>query len=243
MQPFWKKDREFSNLEAELRARRAEPPVQFVRALVTRAGGERSWVRPRARIALVVALGVLAAAAVASTGGVGLAASGTGQVVQVLADLTGSSSPQTTVVASPADDQYEHKCGRPPRKHMCNIAISASQVREGKTGTIAMVFKVTMDSKSDQTITVSYATANGTAIGGTSCAGANSGTPDYVSQTGTVTFPPGDTMETITILVCGDTKPEPDETFTVLLSNASPADSAAIVGTNPATGTILNDDK
>jgi hypothetical protein len=236
---FWKRDREFSDLEAELRARRAEPPVQFVRTLAGRLGAERSWVGPKARVALVVALVVLAAAAVASAGGVGLAASGTGQIVQVFADLTGSSSPQTTIAASPADEQYKNKCGRPPRGSKCHIAISDSKVREGDAGTTAMVFKVTMDSKSDQTITVDYATADGTAIGGASCTGAT----DYLSQAGTITFLPGETMATITILVCGDTFPEPNETFTVLLSNASPADSAAIVGKNPATGTIVNDDK
>jgi Calx-beta domain len=238
MQPFWKRDREFSDLEAELRARRAEPPIQFVRALAGRPGGERSWVRPRARVALVVALVILAAAAVASAGGVGLAASGTGQVVQVLADLTGSSSSQTTVAASPADNQYKNKCGKPPREK-CHIEISDSKVREGNASTTPMVFTVTMNSQSDQTITVHFTTVNGTAIGGSACTAGI----DYVTQTGTVTFLPGDTMKTITILVCGDTKKEPDETFTVLLSNPQPADSAVIGGHNPGTGTIVNDDK
>jgi len=66
---------------------------------------------------LAVALVVLAAAAVASAGGVSHAASGTNQLVQVVADLTGSSSPQTTVASSPADDQYKPGKGCGDKNH------------------------------------------------------------------------------------------------------------------------------
>jgi U3 small nucleolar ribonucleoprotein component len=55
---------------------------------------------------------------------------------------------------------------------------------------------------------------------------------------GTVQFAPGETSQTITILVAGDTVVEPDETFTVTLSNPS----GATIDTATATGRIINDD-
>src|SRR5206468_9762594 len=60
----------------------------------------------------------------------------------------------------------------------------------------------------------------------------------YQSAFGTVTFAPGETNKTISVLVNGDTKFEPDETFTVNLSgqcSAGVVKSAGLV-------TIQNDD-
>jgi hypothetical protein len=41
---------------------------------------------------------------------------------------------------------------------------------------------------------------------------------DYIAKTGTLTFAPGETSKTITILVNGDRLAEPNETFVVNLS-------------------------
>jgi hypothetical protein len=54
-----------------------------------------------------------------------------------------------------------------------------------------------------------------------------------------VTFAPGETVRTITVLVTGDTDPEPHEQFTVTLTQAS--GNVQIVVPS-AQGTILNDD-
>src|SRR5256886_16806290 len=105
-------------------------------------------------------------------------------------------------------------------------------------GTTAFPFTVSLSNASSQTITVNYATGNVSAIGNTSCAGSNSGSPDYISQSGTLTFAPGETSKPVTVLVCADTAFEPDETFTVTLSVATNATIAKALGT----GTILNDD-
>ena len=79
-------------------------------------------------------------------------------------------------------------------------------------------------------MTVSYKTADGTA---------KTGDQDYVAKTGTLTFNPGETTKTITIVVYGDSKKEGNETFSVELfgasSNASLLDATGL-------GTILNDD-
>ena len=53
-----------------------------------------------------------------------------------------------------------------------------------------------------------------------------------------MTFAPGETSKTITVLVKGDTLTEPDETFFVNLSNAVNATIAKPQGL----GTILNND-
>ena len=62
---------------------------------------------------------------------------------------------------------------------------------------------------------------------------------DYVAASGTRHVPPGVTTQTFTVLVNGDTKPDPNETFTVTLSNVR---RSATLGDGSAVGTIMNDD-
>ena len=61
---------------------------------------------------------------------------------------------------------------------------------------------------------------------------------DYTPTTGTLTLKPGAKTPPITVAVVGDTAIEPDETFTVALSN--PTNAKIADGT--ATGTITDDD-
>src|SRR5207249_3280659 len=61
---------------------------------------------------------------------------------------------------------------------------------------------------------------------------------DYVAASGTVTFAPGVTSQPVTVIVNGDTKFEPNETFFVNLSN--PVN--ATISDNQGVGTIVNDD-
>src|SRR5439155_17168571 len=100
---------------------------------------------------------------------------------------------------------------------------------EGNSGTTSFVFTVSLSNASSQTITVTYATADGTAT---------TADNDYVAASGTLTFNPGDTSKTITVTVNGDTKFEPDETFTVKLSGAT----NATIADGQGQGTIVNDD-
>lgn len=108
------------------------------------------------------------------------------------------------------------------------ISITDVSNAEGNSGTTNFDFSVTLSNPSDSTVTVSFATADGTATAPS----------DYQSASGTVTFNPGETQKTITVLVNGDTTPEPDETFTVNLSNPSNATISKASGT----GTIQDDD-
>ena len=61
---------------------------------------------------------------------------------------------------------------------------------------------------------------------------------DYAAKSTTLTFNPGKVTKLFQVTVNGDTSFEPDETFTVTLSNPS----GATIADGEATGTITNDD-
>jgi len=109
------------------------------------------------------------------------------------------------------------------------ISISGTSRAEGNSGQTPFVFTVSLSSASAQTVSVNYTTEDGFAT---------VADQDYVATSGTLIFAPGETSKTITVNVIGDKKSEPDETFSVRLSNPS---NAAIVVTSAA-GTILNDE-
>jgi hypothetical protein len=106
------------------------------------------------------------------------------------------------------------------------LSINDVSVTEPNTGTANAVFTVTLSAASSQTVTVAYATADGTATAGT----------DYVATTGTLSFPVGTTTQTLTVQITGDTLPEPNETFFVNLSGPTGATLAKAQGT----GTIVD---
>jgi uncharacterized repeat protein (TIGR01451 family) len=108
--------------------------------------------------------------------------------------------------------------------------ITNVSVTEGNSGTTNAVFDVSLTPASGVVVQVDYMTVNGSAtVAGN----------DYQPTSGTLTFNPGDGPKQITVLVNGDTLVEPDETFTVHLSNAT---KGAGIGTPDGTGTIQNDD-
>jgi hypothetical protein len=111
------------------------------------------------------------------------------------------------------------------------ISISDFTKAEGKKGkTTLFTFTVTLSVAYDQPVTVSFRTVDGTAT---------TSNGDYVAQTGTLTFNPGETTKTITIVVKGDNKREANETFFVDLFGNS---SNSLFTKNRGIGTILNDD-
>jgi probable HAF family extracellular repeat protein len=108
------------------------------------------------------------------------------------------------------------------------LRISDVTLQEGRFGTKVFVFTVTLSAPSSVPVTVNFATANGTA----------QSTEDYNAQSGTLTFAPGQTSKTISIVVKGDGKRESNETFFVNLSGAV----NALIADGQGVGTILNDD-
>lgn len=107
-------------------------------------------------------------------------------------------------------------------------SINDVTVTEGNSGTVNAVFTVTLSRASTKIVTMSYATANGTAIAPS----------DYESVSGTVTFAVGDTSETITVRVVGDTIDEPNETFLVNLT----APTGGTLADAQGIGTIIDDE-
>ena len=85
---------------------------------------------------------------------------------------------------------------------------------EGQSGTTPFTFVVTLSNPSALAVSVNYTTADGTAT---------TADHDYVATSGIVTFAPGQTAQTIVVNVTGDTAIEPNETFTVTLSNPTNA--------------------
>ncbi|MBE9175138.1 right-handed parallel beta-helix repeat-containing protein, partial [Synechocystis salina LEGE 06155] len=116
-----------------------------------------------------------------------------------------------------------------------NLALTATDAvkAEGNSGNTAFTFTVARTGDTIGTTTANWAVtvtgtnpADNTDFGGT-------------LPTGTVTFNAGEISKTITVNVAGDTTVEPDEGFTVTLSNPS---TGATITTATATGTIQNDD-
>ncbi|KAF0249046.1 MAG: Endoglucanase, partial [bacterium] len=109
-----------------------------------------------------------------------------------------------------------------------SLSINDVTVTEGNSGTTLANFTVSLSPASALSVTVDFATANGTATAGS----------DYVASSGTLTFAPGVTSQTISVTVNGDNTVEPDETFFVNLTNLT----NAIIGDSQGLGTITNDD-
>ncbi|MFL7903374.1 Ig-like domain-containing protein [Azospirillum argentinense] len=117
------------------------------------------------------------------------------------------------------------------------IAATDADKREGDSATTAFTFTVTRAGSTSGVLTVAWTVAAGDGPGGTTLDAADFG---GTLPSGTVSFADGETTKTITILVSGDTDIEPDETFTVTLSN--PSVTATAIETASASGTIRNED-
>jgi hypothetical protein len=108
------------------------------------------------------------------------------------------------------------------------LSIGGATVTEGNSGAQNAVFTVTLSPAAAQTVTVTFATADGSALAGS----------DYSATSGTLTFDPGVTSRTVSVPVLGDTRDELAETFAVILGTAS----GASIGTGSGTGTIIDND-
>ena len=107
------------------------------------------------------------------------------------------------------------------------ISVNDVSVIEGDDGAVDLVFTVGLSQASGQTVTVAYATGDGTAAAG-----------DYTAVSGSLSFAPGVTSQTVTVPVLGDQLDEIDETFSVALS----APSNATIVDAEGVGTILDND-
>ncbi len=120
-----------------------------------------------------------------------------------------------------------------------SISINNVTQSEGNSGTSSFVFTVSLSKAAETPVTLDYMISAGStnpATGGALCAAGL----DFENKSGTITFDPSDTSKQVSIVVCGDTSVEPDETFFVNLSNNS--SNATLLPGTKGTGTITNDD-
>jgi chitinase len=133
-----------------------------------------------------------------------------------LFSATNATLSRTQVVATIVDDDF--------------LTITATNIAlfEGNSGITNAVFNITLTPPSTSPVTVDYQTLDGTASAGS----------DYGARAGTLRFDPGITNIALSVPVYGDTLPEMDEAFFLLLSQPS----GAVLGLNQVRATILNDD-
>jgi hypothetical protein len=104
-------------------------------------------------------------------------------------------------------------------------------VKEGDAGTTPLTFAVLLSNPSPKPVSVQVATQSGTAEAGS----------DFTALAPTtITFAPGETVKQVTVPIVGDTVPEPDETFTLVM--ARPVNAAFAGARTAALGGIFNDD-
>jgi uncharacterized repeat protein (TIGR01451 family) len=114
-----------------------------------------------------------------------------------------------------------------------NITVKDASVAEPASGSATAAFAVTLSHAFTHPVTVNFATANDT--GGANPATAGS---DYTSTSGTLTFNPGETVQTVSVPVLADANAtETNETFLVNISGAS----AGTITDAQAVGTITPD--
>ena len=108
------------------------------------------------------------------------------------------------------------------------ISIGDASVTEGNQGTVDATFTATLSEVAPRTVTVDFATADGTA----------KAPGDYEAANGTVAFAPGETSKAVVVRVVGDTASEPTESFAVTLSPPT----GALLADGEGIGTILDTD-
>ncbi len=106
------------------------------------------------------------------------------------------------------------------------LSVADAEVEEADGATLDFV--VTLSRVVPETVTVAYATSDGTATAG----------EDYTGTSGTLRFATGDTEKTVSVPILNDALNEGRETFTLTLTNAS----GARIDDGEATGTIENAD-
>lgn len=94
---------------------------------------------------------------------------------------------------------------------------------------LSQTISVELSASSEQTVTVGYSSADGTALAGT----------DYAAANGTLTFAPGETTKRILLVANDDAAIESYETFTVALANVT---GSAMIADGLGLVTITDDD-
>ncbi len=134
--------------------------------------------------------------------------------------IVGTPSPATSTTTKPPKVR--------PTAVTPALTVGDISIREGDTGAKNLRFKVSLSVKPRSSVTVTYATRNGTATSPS----------DYTATTGTLTFGPGRRVRRVLVPVMGDRTIEPNETLSLRLSGAA----GATIADGTGMGTIINND-
>ena len=107
------------------------------------------------------------------------------------------------------------------------LSVADARVEEGAN--VTLDFAVSLSRAASGTVTVDYATSDGTATAGN----------DYTATSGTLTFAAGETMKTVSVPVLDDAHDEGEENLTLTLSDPT---GGAYLEDATATGVIENSD-
>ena len=156
-------------------------------------------------------------------------------VVDALHDDDAVDDPVATISHEVSGGDYNELAASGVRVTITEDDTAALAIRDASAEESAgsMTFTVRLDVPSSKLIRVNYRTSSESADSAT--AGA-----DYRTASGAISFPAGETEQTITVATVDDAVDEVDETFTVTLFAPENATLAAADGT--ATGTITDDD-
>jgi hypothetical protein len=205
---LWRKRNEFSALEAHLRDSRPQAPEGLVRSVGHRLRPRPGTARPHGRLAVALALTLVALGVATAFGGLSFAASSVGDAVHVVKRVAKPSKPQA-VHKTAAIDQYENFCGSSPNPP-CLIEIRPRSMflNEGDY-CVGLTINILQGKVSDGTVAVDWRTVNSTARA----------PQDYDAAGGTVNFPTGTNTANISVCINDDNQTEPRESFTVQLFN------------------------
>jgi hypothetical protein len=109
------------------------------------------------------------------------------------------------------------------------VGVVSGRVVEGTGPANRIEILVGLSRPSSRTVTVAYATRDGTATA----------PADYGAAVGRVFFGPGETIKSVPVFITGDAVAEPDEAFSLLLSNPQ---HATLTGVADASAIVIVDD-
>jgi len=143
----------------------------------------------------------------------------------VLSGPTGATIAKATGIATIVNDDFA-----PPTPVLASVAGAAIAEGNGSPDpAVFAAFTISLSKSAESVVTISYTTIDGSATVIDN---------DYTAASGTVTFAVGETTKTVLVPIVGDTKPERDETFSLVLVSAE----GALLDRTPARATVIDDD-
>ena len=132
--------------------------------------------------------------------------------VPIVADVLDELDETFTATVTADFASMPDRRGPRPRSTTTTVRASASRTAAWPSRPPAAAitsFDVSLTASSPQPVTVTFTTADGTAVAGA----------DYGPANGSLTFAPGATAATVDVIVLGDGLDEPNETFAVMLQD------------------------